>query len=67
LQYYQKQKGELQIRIVPGAGFGTEAENSLLRAIEGKLSKSTNVTVERVPALERQENGKFLLLMSDIE
>ena len=67
LQYYQQEKGMLEVRIIKNALFTDADEERLLRSIRTKLSPSTIVALRQVEWLERKQNGKFLLLISNVE
>lgn len=67
LQYYQREKGMLEVRIIRNALFTDADEEKLLHSIRTKLSPSSTVTVRHVEWLERKQNGKFLLLISNVE
>lgn len=67
LQYYQREKGQLEIRIIRNSAFTPADEAKLLHSISTKLSPSSTVTVRHVEWLERKQNGKFLLLISNVE
>ncbi|GEP96915.1 phenylacetate--CoA ligase family protein [Chitinophaga cymbidii] len=67
LQYYQPEKGVLEVRIIKNALFTDADEEQLRNLISTKLSPSSTVTVRHVEWLERKQNGKFLLLISNVE
>lgn len=66
LQYYQREKGFLEIRIIKTPQFTLQDEEKLLRTIRGKLHPFAVVDIKPVDRLERKPNGKFLLLISEV-
>lgn len=67
LQYYQREKGMLEVRIIKTPQFTAVDEERLLHSIRTKLLPASTVTVRHVEWLEKKQNGKFLLLISNIE
>lgn len=66
LQYFQPEKGTLEIRVIPASGYNERVEKQLLECVEQKLSSDTAVTVRRVEELQRMQNGKYLILLSEV-
>ena len=66
LQYYQPKKGVLDIRVIPNKNFNADVVDQLRNVISTKLSLDSVVNIVQVNSLEKNRNGKFLLLVSDI-
>jgi phenylacetate-CoA ligase len=66
LQYYQREKGILDVRIIKTPQFTQHDEEKMLRTIREKLHPSAVVNIKPVERLERKQNGKFLLLISEV-
>jgi len=66
LQYIQKNKGELIVNIIPGKKYNNSHELRLYEHFITKLNDDAVVRVCEVESLIRQSNGKFLLLLSNL-
>ncbi|UII81570.1 phenylacetate--CoA ligase family protein [Flagellimonas sp. CMM7] len=66
IQYFQHQKGKLQVRIIKGEAFSKTTELELRDEILSKFNLDFELDIKYVGALEKKSNGKFLLLISKI-
>jgi len=66
LQYYQPHPGIVEIRVKPGAKFDNATKESMLMLLASKFAPTTKIKINTVPQIQKQSNGKFLLLISDI-
>ena len=66
LQYLQARKGELDILVVKGTGYSPVHEERLYRHFRERLGDRAVVRICYVDHLIRQQNGKFLLLISKV-
>lgn len=67
LQYIQKKKGYLEVNVIPGQLFNDEHEDRILTDIQSKMNEDSVISIRRVNALMKQPNGKFLLLLSEVD
>ena len=67
LQYYQSKKGKLEVRIIPGKGFNDKIKSKILSHYKERLSSSTDVVIKLVKNLTKKNNGKFLLLETELK
>lgn len=66
LQYYQPEKGIVEVRVVPSSTYNLQVEHSLKNAVCSKFDSETTVSISIVKEVERKNNGKYLLLVSDV-
>lgn len=66
LQYYQEEPGKLHVRIIPNARYNANYKSALLSHFKKILKEDTEVVIDEVQQLEKQPNGKFLLLVSKV-
>lgn len=62
LQYMQSEHGKLEIRIIKSADFDSNVENDFKNHFSHALGSGCAFTFKYVTALEREPNGKFLVL-----
>lgn len=67
LQYFQSEKGMLEVRVVPSQTYSHEIEALLQDTVKRKFKPDTQVSISRVDEIERKENGKYLLLISQVK
>ncbi|KDC49483.1 hypothetical protein [Pseudoalteromonas fuliginea] len=67
LQYYQPEKGVLEIRVIPNSSFSNHIENELYQLVKSKLNSDSIIHLVKVTEIERKANGKYLLLISEIK
>lgn len=67
LQYSQREKGQLEVRVIKTPRFTPLDEKRLLDQVKGKLQPSAEVSLRYVEQLEHKDNGKFLLLINHIQ
>lgn len=67
LQYIQDEKGVLTILVVKTEYYTVEYEMKLLKQISQKTANKLSVKIEYVKNLQKEPNGKFLLLKSNIK
>ena len=65
-QIYQRQPGQMLIRVVRNQGYGSEDEAVLRRETARRVGTDTRVTIEYVESLERSPTGKLRFVVSDI-
>ncbi|CUV66436.1 conserved hypothetical protein [Sulfurovum sp. enrichment culture clone C5] len=66
IQYIQKEKGQLEIHIVPGHQFNDQHGKEIIEHFQNKMNAGSTIIVQKVKALKKEDNGKFLLLISKI-
>ena len=62
LQYYQETIGELEIRLVKSIYYDQNVATAFLKHFTNALGANCNFTFKYVSALEKEPNGKFLVL-----
>lgn len=67
LQYFQPEKGVLEIRVIPSTAYNDKIEQKLLECVKRNLSSDTIVKIFRVADLQKTPNGKYLLLISNVK
>ncbi|MNE77260.1 hypothetical protein D3C80_1735590 [compost metagenome] len=67
LQYYQPESGVLEIRVIPTQTYDYQIEKALLTTIANKLNNDSSIYIKKVKSVERKQNGKYLLLITDIK
>ena len=67
VQYYQRKKGELVIRIVPQKGYDAAAREKVLDIMLPRFRDGLKVELVEVESLEYTKNNKLKLLIQDME
>lgn len=67
LQYLQKRKGELEVRIIKGESFTNATYLELEKHYKDAFGHDNHIQIEFVTRLEKQANGKFLNLISTVK
>ena len=62
-QILQEKNGEVSIRIVKGAGYGMDDENSIRKEASTRLGPATKISFEYVDHIERTTSGKFRFIL----
>lgn len=65
-QYFQSRPGFLQLRILPGTGFGQADIDELLKAFERRVAQELSVEVVLVDEIPLTSRGKFKRLIQQI-
>lgn len=66
LQYIQNEKGKLEILIIKSNKYKEKHEIEIFEHIKSKLKPDAEISIKYVDKLIKQPNGKFLLLISNI-
>ncbi|WP_179343792.1 phenylacetate--CoA ligase family protein [Winogradskyella ursingii] len=66
IQYVQKNKGDLIVKIIKAENFNAKDEVVLETHYKSAFGKENNVKIQFVEALQKQPNGKFINLISEI-
>lgn len=66
LQYYQKEKGSLTIRVVKNELYDLTTEKKLREIYKSKFENKVSFEIKYVKELEKNKNGKLLLLLSEV-
>lgn len=66
-QIYQNKVGEIDIRVVRGAGWRDDSEAALLHAAKQRLGETIRVRIDYVSELPRTASGKLRLVVSDLK
>ena len=66
LQYFQNEKGKLDIRVIKNSFFVEKTENELKDIFDIKFNNKLDYKIVYVKELEKTVNGKFLFLISKI-
>jgi hypothetical protein len=66
LQYRQEKKGILIVNIIKGIEYSSKTENEILKFWKLVFESDMKVIIEYVGSLEREKNGKFLILKSSL-
>lgn len=67
LQYIQEKKGNLTVLIIKSPVFQEEHEKRILNHYRSKMNPDSIIEIEFVDHLIRQQNGKFLHIISRVE
>jgi phenylacetate-CoA ligase len=65
-QIRQRRPGELRVLVVPGARYGREDDELLLRELRKRVGPQAEVRIEHVPVLERSPAGKLRFVVSEL-
>ena len=66
IQYYQETKGILEVRIIKRDNFDENTRVLLKKNLKSKFNKDLKLEIVSVNTLEKNPNGKFLVLISKI-
>lgn len=66
-QIVQEALDRLVLRIVPDPCFGEDAERALVAAVRARVGDAPAVEVQRLPAIPRGPNGKFISVVSRVK
>lgn len=66
-QIIQKNKGELNLNIVPNINFNIKNKKSMLLELSNRVGKSTIVNFNTVENIPSEKNGKYRLIISKIK
>lgn len=66
LQYFQKEKGKLEVRIIPNPYFNEKIKARLYNHFKKRMQPNTIIDIMLVSELKKKKNGKFLLLETTI-
>lgn len=66
LQYFQDQKGKLEIRVIKNKWFEQQTEIDLIKIFDEKFTNKLVYKIVYVNEVERADSGKILLLISKI-
>jgi phenylacetate-CoA ligase len=67
VQYYQRKKGELVIRIVPQKNYDAAAREKVLAIMRPRFRDGLKIELVEVESLEYTKNNKLKLLIQDME
>ena len=59
--------GEVVVKLVPRPSFGSADQNEIRLTIKKTISPTINVTFEVVKSIDRDQNGKYRPVVSEIE
>ena len=65
-QIYQREIGQIIIRIVRSTAYSDQDETELLQSIRRRTGNDTEIEIEYVAALARSKTGKLRFVVSDI-
>jgi len=65
-QIYQKEPGQIIIRIVPGSHYSESDEAALLSEARKRVGDDTDIIVEHVEGLQRSSTGKLRFVTSEV-
>ena len=63
-QFFQKHKGKVTIRVLPGVGFSPECEQAILKAHQVKVNGVITFSIEKVDRLKTSVRGKYLRVVN---
>ena len=66
LQYYQNEKGKLEIRVIKNHRFVEKTEKELIEIFDVKFNNKLDYNIVYVNELKKTDNGKLLLLVSHV-
>ncbi len=66
IQYYQDTKGVIEVRIIKRDNFDDNTETLLVKTLRQKFNSDLKLDIVYVNTLEKNPNGKFLVLISKI-
>jgi len=65
-QIYQKQQGQIELRIVKGTSYTDKDEQDLLKATRKRVGDDMEIIVRYVDAIERTSSGKLRFVLSEL-
>jgi phenylacetate-CoA ligase len=66
MQYFQREKGKLLVKIIKGAGFTDDIANKYLMHFRKSFGDENKVEIQYVSQLDKLPNGKFQILISEL-
>jgi phenylacetate-CoA ligase len=66
MQYLQKEKGKLLVKIIKGNNFTDDDANQYLRHFQKSFGAENEVEIQYVSQLDKLPNGKFQPLISEL-
>jgi phenylacetate-CoA ligase len=66
IQVYQSHVDALELRVVPGEGFGDEDRNALMRELRRRVGPDMVINIRLVDAFTLSPTGKFRAVISDV-
>lgn len=67
LQYFQEEKGKLQVRVVPENNFNAEIKSKFLAELKNRTGSDLELEIIEVPSLEYSINNKFQMLIQKLK
>lgn len=67
LQYFQDEKGKLQVRVVPENNFNLEIKSKFLTELKSRIGSDLEIEIVEVDSLEYSINNKFQMLIQKIK
>lgn len=67
LQYFQTEKGILEVRIIPGIDWSKSVEKQLVESLSSKFMGDLEIIVKMVAELEFGKNRKYQLLIQKVK
>jgi len=66
IQVYQRDIASLELRVVPGNGFGEADQQALVRELRRRVGPEMTIDIRLVDAFEPSATGKFRAVISDV-
>ncbi len=66
-QIYQKNPGQIEVRLVKGVKYGKKDENRMMYELRKRVGKDTEIGINYVNRLQRTTRGKLRFVISDIK
>ena len=66
IQVYQRHVDSLELRVVPGEGFGDEDRNALMRELRRRVGPDMAINIRLVDAFTLSSTGKFRAVISEV-
>jgi phenylacetate-CoA ligase len=66
IQVYQRHVDSLELRVVPGEGFGDEDRNALMRELRRRVGPDIAINIRLVDAFTLSSTGKFRAVISEV-
>lgn len=67
VQFVQRQREEVILRVVPGRGYDAEARQELQRRLDLYLKGAARLTIEEVDAIPTEVSGKYRFVKSELD
>src|SRR5262249_37255385 len=67
IQLYQRDADAVELRVVPGAGFGEQDEKALVRELQRRVGPRMAISIRLVDQFTLSPTGKFRAVISELD